>query len=386
MNGGWRQRRLLMPGLLIGILLLIGLLAAISAVRENKRETPSAYPDYDVHSAAPDGTRALALWLRDLGYTPRTLEYEPFKLRRDDGLLFILFPTIDANDAQISEIDAWVRDGGTLVLASGQPMTLLEHFGIVALAGDPEPVDVRPLQPLALAPPLQPTQVRRFGDLLVLNPAWVPLLGDGVHLLAASRSVGNGRVIALSSGDPFSNAGLKQPGNVALALNLLAGMPPDRGVVIDEYHHGLTEQGTLGYRLVHEPWGWALIFLALSGFLYLALSGRRFGSIVKPYAQGTRRARAEYATTLALLLQQGGHRAWLRDQYLDQLTRRLATRFRLHGSATTGDFLLQLMERAPAAVALAEPLRRLDANPVPDEQTLVRLIRETEQITAELID
>ena len=386
MSARWRQRRLLMPGILIGILLLIALLSAISAARQGTAETPRAYPEYNVHSSGADGSRALALWFHDLGYAPRTLEYEPFKLRGDDGLLFMLFPTLDANDAQIAEIDAWVRDGGTLVLASGKPNALLEHFGVTVVAGDPQLTSVRPLQPLLLNPVPQSTSFNRYGELLLLDPSWVPLLGDAGHVVAALRTIGSGRVIALSSGDPFSNAGLKQPGNAALALNLLAGLSTNRGVVIDEYHHGFTEQGTLGYRLVHRPWGWAIIFLALAGFVYLALSGRRFGSIVKPYVQGTRRARAEYATTLASLLQQGGHREWLRDQYLDQLKRRLATRFRLRSSGTTADFVTQLVEHAPGATTLAEPLRQLDASPVPDEQALIGLIRETEQIATELID
>jgi hypothetical protein len=386
MSARWRQRRLLMPGVLVAVLLLIALLSAISAVRQNTTEAPSVYPEYNVHSSAPDGTRALALWLRELGYTPRTLEYEPFRVRANDGILFMLFPTLDANEVQIDEIDGWVRNGGTLVLASGRPTALLEHFGVAVVPDYPQPIDVRPVQPLLLNPVPEPIRVDRYGDLLLLDSGWVPLLGDAGHIVAAARTIGSGRVITLSSGDPFSNAGLKQPGNAALTLNLLAGLPTDRGVVIDEYHHGFTEQGTLGYRLVHQPWGWAIIFLALLVFLYLALSGRRFGSIVKPYAQGTRRARAEYATTLASLLQQGGHREWLRDQYLDQLKRRLSIRFRLRSSGTTTDFVAQLVERSPAAAVLAEPLRRLDAEPAPDEQTLIGLIRETDRITTELID
>src|SRR5690348_4719896 len=184
MSGRWRQRRLLLPGILIGILLLIALLSAISATRQSTTGAPPAYPDYNVHSSAPDGTRALALWLRDLGYTPRTLEYEPFRLRAGDGLLFMLFPTLDANDAQIAEIDAWVRNGGTLVLASGEPTALLQHFGLAVAAGSPQPTDVRPLQPLLLDPAPEPTTINRYGELLLLDPGWVPLLGDAGHVVA----------------------------------------------------------------------------------------------------------------------------------------------------------------------------------------------------------
>jgi len=388
MSARWRQRRLLLPGILVGVLLLIALLSVISAARQSTIETPSAYPEYNVHSSAPDGTRALALWLRDLGYVPRTLEYEPFRLQADDGLLFMLFPTIDANDAQIADIDAWVRDGGTLVLAADRPNSLLEHFGATLIPDYPRSLNMQPLQPLLFQPPVQPTDVDSYGRLLLHDPGWVPLLGQGRNrpLIAASRTLGSGRIIALTTGDPFSNAGLTQPGNAAFVLNLLVGVPVGSGVAIDEYHHGFTEQGTLGYRLVHRPWGWSIIFLALTGFVYLALSGRRFGSIVKPYVQGTRRARAEYATTLASLLQQGGHGEWLRDQYLDQLKRRLGARFRLRSNGTTTDFVTQLVERAPGAAALREPMQQLDASPVPDEQTLIGLIRETEQIATELID
>jgi hypothetical protein len=382
------RHRLFGPAILLGVLLLVALLAAISAGQQSSEQTPSLYPDYNVHSSAPGGTRALSLWLSNLGYQSRTLEYEPFALSGSDRLMLMLFPTLDPTEQQIANIDAWVRQGGTLVLAAGRSDSLLTHYGVAATPSFRRTISVRPLQPLLLNPPPQPVSIDTYGSLIFLNPSWVPFLGEasGGRVVAASLTQGEGRVIVLSTGDPFSNAGLAQPGNAALVLNLLAGIPAGGAVVIDEYHHGFTEQGTLNYRLVHKPWGWAILYLALVLFIYVAFSGRRFGSIVKPYVQGTRRARAEYATTLAALLQQGGHREWLRERYVEQLKRRLGARFRLRPGASTAAFVEQLVDRAPEAAALAQPLAQLDATRIPDERTLVALIRETETAATQLIE
>lgn len=382
------RHRLFGPAVLMALLLVIAVLAAISADQQHSAQAPSLIPDYDVHSSGPDGTRALSLWLSDLGYQTRTLEYEPFHLRDDDRLLFMLFPSLDPTEQQITEIDQWVSRGGTLVIASRESNPLLDHYGVTVTPQFPENVSARPLQPLLLNPPPEPVTVDTYGSLHLANPAWVPLLGGSsvAPVIAASLAHGTGRVIVLSTGDPFTNAGLRQAGNAALALNLLAGVPAGGGVVIDEYHHGFTEQGTLTYRLVHDPWGWAILYLALMLFLYLAFSGRRFGPIAKPYVQGTRRARAEYATTLAALLQQGGHREWLRAQYVAQLKRKLGGRFHLRSTDSSAALLEQLIARSPEATALLDPLEQLEAARVPDERTLVALIRETEVVATQLID
>ena len=382
------RRRLLGPAILLGILLLAGLLAALSAEQQGPDQTTSLIPDYRVHSSGPDGTRVLSLWMSDLGYDTHTLEYEPFHLTSNDRVMFLLFPSLDPTEQQISAIDDWVRGGGTLVLASRRSNDLLSKFGVAVTPMFPMGVSARPLQPLLLNPPPKPVSVDTYGSLRFLDPAWVPLLGGSsvAPVIAASRSNGSGKVIVLSTGEPFSNAGLEQPGNAALVLNVLAGVPAGSGVVIDEYHHGFTEQGTLSYRLVHEPWGWAILYLALVLFIFVALSGRRFGHIVKPYVQGTRRARAEYATTLAALLQQGGHREWLREQYVEQLKRRLGARFRLRPSVSTAAFIEQLAGRAPEAAALVRPLEQLEGVRVPDERALVALIRETELVATQLIE
>ncbi|HEX3722666.1 MAG TPA: DUF4350 domain-containing protein [Nitrolancea sp.] len=382
------RRRLLGPGILIALLLVVGVLAAISTDQQHSAQAPTLIPDYDVHSSGPAGTRALSLWLSDLGYQTRTLEYEPFRLRDDDRLLFMLFPSLDPTEQQITEIDQWVSRGGTLVIAARESDSLLDHFGVTVSPHFPENVSARPLQPLLLNPPPGPVSVDTYGSLHLLDSAWVPLLGGSsvASVIAASLAHGTGRVIVLSTGDPFSNAGLQQSGDAALALNLLSGVPAGGGVVIDEYHHGFTEQGTLTYRLVHDPWGWAILYLAVMLFLYLAFGGRRFGPIAKPYVQGTRRARAEYATTLAALLQQGGHREWLRTQYVAQLKRKLGTRFHLWSTDSTAGFLEQLIARAPEATALLDPLEQLEAARVPDERTLVALIREVEDVATRLID
>ncbi len=123
-------------------------------------------------------------------------------------------------------------------------------------------------------------------------------------MIGTTRAIGKGQVFAFATGDIFSNNGLAQPGNRDLTLNILARIPQGSPVVIDEYHHGLTEQGTFTYQLLRKPWGWAILYLAAAIFIFIALTGRRFGHVVQPYAHALRRSRSEFAVTTASMLHQ----------------------------------------------------------------------------------
>ncbi len=381
------RTKVLGPVILAALLILAAILTAIATRHESSLKQPLSYPTYDVHESGPQGTRALALWLSDLGYQPSTLQYRPFKLSSADGLLLMLFPSLDPSAQQIQAIVSWVEQGGTLVVASGKPSNLLSQLGVQVIPHAAQMVDVRPAQPMLLNPPVGRSAVNTYATLAFRDPAWIPLLeaANNDEIVAASITKGDGTIIVLSSGDPFSNSGLSEPGNRDLVLNLLASVPAGSTTIIDEYHHGFTEQGTFTYQLFRQPWGWSILYLVTVLFVFLVLSGRRFGHVARPYSFAQRRARSEFAITLASMLHQNRHREWLRDHYLEQLKRMLGKRFRVQSTLPTPIFLEQIAQRSPNAIELVEPLREIESDKVPEEQRLVALIREIELIAARLM-
>ncbi len=381
------RTKMLGPVILATLLILAAILTAIAIRQERTIQQPLAYPTYDVHESGPQGTRALDLWLSDLGYQPSTLQYRPFKVSSMDGLLLMLFPSLEPSDQQIQSIVSWVEQGGTLVIASGKPSNLLSQLGVQVIPHKAQMVDVHPAQPLLTDPPVGTSSVNTYATLAFRDPAWIPLLEgpNNGEIVAASMPKGDGTIIILSTGDPFSNSGLSEPGNRDLVLNLLASVPMGSTTIIDEYHHGFTEQGTFTYQLFRQPWGWAILYLAAVLFVFLVMSGRRFGHVTRAYSFAMRRTRSEFAITLASMLHQNRHRDWLRDHYLDQLKRMLGTRFRVQSTLPTPIFLEQVAQRNPNAIELVEPLREIESDRVPEEQRLVSLIREIELIAARLM-
>jgi hypothetical protein len=203
--------------------------------------------------------------------------------------------------------------------------------------------------------------------------------------VAAAATLGRGRAYALAATLPLSNAGLSRADNWKLVLHFLAAVPRGSTVVFDEYHHGLTEHGTLGARLLREPWGWAILYVAALLFAFVALRGRRFGRALPSFQNGPRRSREEYVSTLAALLRQGGHRAWLCEQYAGQVKRALGTHFRVQADLPAREFVAALAAQRPEAAALASPLSRMEGKEAGDDAAVVALMHEVDAIGDRLV-
>jgi hypothetical protein len=340
-----------------------------------------------MHTSDPDGARALALWLADLGYVVRSTEHRPFALGPDDRLLFQLDPSDDQSEAAVDAIVGWVERGGTLVLSARAPSRLTDRLGLGLAIGQPRLAEAVPRQPVFEQPAVRRVVVEATGGLLLREPGWTPLLGDpaeGGRIVAAAAPRGRGRVYALASAHPLTNAGLGQADDAALARRLLADLPPGGTVVFDEYHHGLTEHGTLMARLLGEPWGWAALYAAGLTFAYLALSGRRFGRVAPELVWPRPRPGGEHAVTLATLLRQGGHRGWLRQQYLLQLRRALGARFGVPADLPAPRFAEAIGLRRPEAAELGPRLAAIER--AEDERSLLLAIRRGEATRRQLME
>ena len=375
-------------GLLAILLIAAAILAGIAIRPEGASQQIEWYPTYNIHSSSPEGTRAFSLWLNSLGYTSSSMEYRPFSIDSQDSLLLMLFPTLEPTSPQASAITDWVKQGGTLIVADNEENDLLQGLGVSVLPGVRQLSNVQLVDPSFGHPSVSPSSIYTYGSLELRSAAWIPVLNDSDtnEIVGATRTLGNGSIYAFSTGDLFSNIGLAQAGSRDFVINLLGRAPTGSTVVIDEYHHGYTEQGTFTRQLFTQPWGQAIIFIAVLLFVFLALTGRRFGAAVRPVARAAKRARAEYAQTIASLLQQRDQREWLRDHYVYQLKRALAARFRVRSNVTTAEFVQELAQRNADAAALAEPLKELEAPRAPSDSRMIVLMRETDQLVARLIE
>jgi hypothetical protein len=189
--------------------------------------------------------------------------------------------------------------------------------------------------------------------------------GDGAWLVVQQR--GEGRVVALGSPEPLTNARLDEADNAVLAASLLGPMPGDRlRIVPPTAPPGTGEDGLLA--LVPDRVWWLLWLLGLALVLAVVWQARRDGPVVTEQLPPVLPS-AELARSLAGLLQRTGGR----EDAADRL-RRQARRFVRHTCALpTG----QPPEALVAAVVDRGLLDAPDARlalvpgPVPDDAALL---------------
>ena len=364
--------------LVLGLLAVLGAVTALAAARQTQQSTP---PPLASLSNAPDGARALRLWLVGLGDTVRDDTPDPFAVPEAARLALMLEPTTPVDNAEWTALDSWVGAGGTLVLAGDGLYTTLaaEHYTItLSYLLDPAP-SLTVQAPLFDSPPLARAAAVQAQAYLATNRRdFVPLLAtaDG-KLVAAVFTQGKGRVIVSAAPYAFTNAGLKELGNPELVLNLASAAAPGQ-VWFDEWHHGVrpTAVGIAGPEdwLRYTPAGHALLFVAALIFLALLLRGGRFGRPV-PLARDTaRRSPLEYISAMANLHRRAGQRRAALRHYHDQLKRRLGRRYRLDPGLHDAEYVARLAGLRPGldAGALRALLKGLSQATV-SEAALVRL-------------
>jgi hypothetical protein len=386
--------------LVVGLLAVLAFVTALAAARQTQQATP---PPLASFSNAPDGARALKLWLQDLGYTVRDDSPDPFAVPDEASLAFMLEPTTQVTSGEWRALDQWVEAGGTLVLAGDGLGTALatEHYTITLAYLTETAASLTAQMPLFASPPLAgPAAVQAQAYLSTGRRDVAPLLATEAGPVALSFAQGKGRVIVSAAPFAFTNAGLKHAGNPELVLNLasakaltpgakgtgakstgLFGTSANGVVWFDEWHHDVRPStadaaGIAGPEawLRFTPAGHALLFVAALIFLALLLRGGRFGRPV-PLAKDTaRRAPLEYITAMANLHRRAGQRRAALRHYHGQLKRRLGRRYRLDPGLRDAEYVTRLAGLRPGldADGLRALLRAL-AQPAVSEDALVRL-------------
>ncbi len=368
--------------LTLGILAVLAVLTVFGAVQQAQSRELPAFTSY---SSAPDGARALNLWLETLSYNVRNITYENFRVPSDVGLVLIIQPSTQLEDSHLELLDEWVEAGGTLVLAGDGASTLLAtgHYEFEISFMNRVQEALTQQTPLFQSPALDGT---------VSGPTvayWRTERTDFVvHQAIGSRPVvvsfelGDGRVFLSATPYPFSNAGLKQDGNPEMVLNMISAADQELDVWFDEWHHGIRAES----RTINGPWEWlryspigqGVLFVVGVLFVAIVLNGRHFGRPKPLPSEITRRTPLEYITAIANLNRRARHRENTMAQYRQWLKRDLGRRYRLDPTLPNDRYVEQLGDYRPDLDqdALLGLLRRLSKRK-PSEEEMIAAAKET---------
>ncbi|HYA44529.1 MAG TPA: DUF4350 domain-containing protein, partial [Acidimicrobiales bacterium] len=172
---------------------------------------------YGPDSTEPGGAKALAILLGRLGVAVDTSGALPVA---GEGVALVLDDQLD--DATRAQVTAWVRGGGSLVVAD--PASPLAAT-VVAQGGPNQALaSSGRLRPACSAPWAQRVgTIDPAGDhLLEIPPGGYPCFAQSGGAFAVATQEGAGVVVTLGGADPFSNAYLDHDDNALLAANLLA--------------------------------------------------------------------------------------------------------------------------------------------------------------------
>lgn len=253
---------------LIGVVLILALLPLLVIGVAGWRHAPQQARGSALNQGG-DGVSVFANWLQTQGFQV-VMQQTGDSLRPagQDRLMFIIAPRSRFRYGELYNLDVWVRNGGTLIIAqeNGQSRELLRYYDLglgrlwwpVAQSGLALPVFNWP--PVGQAA----VNARRF---IEADCGQVAVhMGDCERPYLVAMGRGQGQIIVLSAVTPFTNAGLRQPGNARLVENIvLATAVPGATILFDEAHR----QTSLAW-LFTTPTGWALWLTVLGIALFIA--------------------------------------------------------------------------------------------------------------------
>lgn len=321
----------------------------VMTVAATTRQARDVVVPYTSGSSAPDGTRALWLWLEEGGYEVTSTISGEFDMPRGTTLALMLEPIEQISSTQWARIDQWVDEGGTLVLAGNGLGTFIamEHYEVRQRYLDTTTSNLHPQTPLLASPPMTaPAQADVNTYLSTERDVYITHIANNGQPVVISFAQGEGQVILSSTAYPFSNAGLKQIGNPELVLNLIHAAP-EGTIWFDEWHHGIhaaTEGRLVGPRdWLFQSWvGRSMLYISAVIFLALLLGGRRFGRTLTLPQDRARRAPLEYITAIASLSRRAGHRRHVLGQYHRRIKAELGHRYRLNPALPDDQFIAAL--------------------------------------------
>ncbi len=365
--------------LAVGLFAILLALVVFTVMQEQRQQQ---LPPLTSFSNQPDGSRALYLWLSELGYTPDNQSQALYTIPDEADMVLLLEPPLPPQDGELRLLEEWVEAGGILLLAgrSWSTQSALVYFEAERrIRAVPETAEFHPTTPRWQSPPL--TEPPTWPAAPYLHTEVVDFVVEGVvngRPVILSRPLGEGQVWLVADATIFTNEGLQQRGSAELVQNLVSLIGPTGRIWFDDWHRGIRPQEAtitdLNDWLRQTPLGQAILLFAAVLFMGLLLRGRPFGPPVPLPDTTRRRAPLEYITAIANLSRRAGHTQAVAHDYQQRLKRHLARRYRLNPNLPHAEFVEQLVAYDPNldADALLRLLNQL-SQPRLTEAELVRL-------------
>jgi hypothetical protein len=369
-------------GTAIGIVAVVIGLVAIGVINA---ETKSDIP-YDPKSSSPNGTKAVFETARALGASVDVPDHFPV----DDADVAVLFEDLVPAD-EVDKVHDWVRDGHTLIVtdpysdftASAQS-TSPGASGAVSLTIERGTCTVDALQNVGrinrgVATGFDTMFRAQRGQVCFAN-------AEGAFVVVTPE--GNGQVISIASGLPFTNKYLGRDDNAVLAADLLAPRSGYRIAVLGEAAFGpgsgaggIDVIGSLG-RLVTPGVRLLMLELAVAVLVYGFARGRRLGRpVAEP--QPVQIAGSELVAAVGNLLQQAREPsnagAVLRSDIRRQLSGRLGV------PLDAPPIVLAELISSRTGRSREEVLALIDDPPVASESDLVALAQQIDVVREEVL-
>lgn len=355
----------------MGILLLYSLRLAQEARDPRFAPAPLSYSQHR------KGAKGFARLLERNGYTVRSLK-RTFRHLPEDADILVIFPvpfemavSNDWNEADAEALDKWLREGGRLLLFSGDnrmPESLrgsaqwrLPPFQFSTENG----IEAQPSLPASWLEGVQRVQLRdQRVNLSPREERWVPLLHTGGMSKAGLWYYGKGIVFECVDWQWLTNEYLREADNGAFILAVVRKLLPDGGVIyFDDAGQGDLERepgeargfwgiAPMGVRVAFAH----LMLITLIAFYSL---GKRFG-LPRP-ALSRAPALGEYVDALAGVYERTQAAQPAFETVLDDIRRRLCRRLGLPAGTTLLQLIQALPDGAPLREALVEAYRALQS-------------------------
>jgi hypothetical protein len=321
----------------VGILLLLAALLLLAIVPLFLSGPPGS-----VANQGMAGTSDLAGRLSAWGYRVRVQNNWQAQELAGSQVMMLLGPATGHNRQEVREIDNWVRQGGTLIIAqnSGRPAALLRYYDLQMrrLWLRPLPTDLS--LPTLNWPLVGAVDLRASHRLHLACGQAAIHVGDcdGPFLLSFGR--GRGQIIVMAALHPFTNAGMRQPGNAQLVQNLVRlHAPPGAVILLDEsrHHHDF-------FWLLARLETWALLAAVL---LLVGYGLWRFQPFGRPrpspnHTPPEERQSAVFINQMAAAQQQIDRERRIYQHYWQRLKRQFGRRYGLDARLPDDDFLAAL--------------------------------------------
>ena len=252
------------------------------------------------YSTASGGAKAAYLLLQELGYHVERWDRSLTELKSGVNTVLVIADAQQVPDAkQKAAVEKFISAGGR-VITNGS-------VGAGFLPEDSSESNIVAKQPWEQFPALMPSAITRAAPRITVAPVAIwrgssgfSLYGKEDDVVTTRLPLGTGDAIWLSSATPFTNAGIKEPGNLEFVLAAIGDRQRMR-VLFDEYAHryGARETTEKSHPLMN-----ALLWQSLVLALAVLFSFSRRSGPLRPMPAESRLAPLEFVETLGGLYQQ----------------------------------------------------------------------------------